>query len=159
MASILMLGLDHDMAERLSQVLRGLSHDVIITNSLAESLRDRTARVIFAAGDSPRYREIVQKLTSKRPDAAVILVNRHPDDGRWLDALELGAADYCGAPFETAQIRWLVEGALHGLARTAAQDRPAFRHHAGSYKMRNTTTVISSLLDVPLKRDTASTIR
>ena len=120
MASILLLGLDHDMAEQLALVLRQLSHEVTVTNSLAASLRDRIARVIFAAGDCPRYREIVQKLTSKRPDAAVILVNRHPDDGRWLDALELGASDYCGAPFETAQIRWLVEGALHGLAMAAA---------------------------------------
>jgi len=29
-----------------------------------------------------------------------------------LDALELGAADYCGAPFEKVQIQWLLQGAL-----------------------------------------------
>jgi hypothetical protein len=63
---------------------------------------------------------MVQKLTTKRRDAAVILVNRFPEDARWLDALELGAADYCGAPFETTQVRWVVEGALYGLSKAAA---------------------------------------
>jgi hypothetical protein len=40
------------------------------------------------------------------------VVNRFPENGRWLDALEMGAADYCGAPFENVQINWLVNGAL-----------------------------------------------
>jgi|ERR1051326_7163393 DNA-binding NtrC family response regulator len=120
MASILLLGLDEDLAAPLALVLRRLSHEVTITNSLAASLRDRRAHVVFAAGDCPRYREIVQKLTGRRPDAAVILVNRHPEDARWLDALELGAADYCGAPFEATQIQWLVDGALRGLSKPAA---------------------------------------
>jgi len=120
MASILLLGLEKDLAEPLASVLRRLSHDVTLTNSLSASLRDKQARIVFAAGDCPQYREIVQKLTAKRPDAAVILVNRFPEGRRWLDALELGAADYCGAPFETTQIRWLVDGALHGSRRAAA---------------------------------------
>jgi DNA-binding NtrC family response regulator len=120
MSSILLLGLENDLAEPLAAVLRQLRHDVTVTNSLGATLRDRRARIVFAAGDCPRYREIVQKLTSTRPDAAVILVNRFPEDERWLDALELGAADYCGAPFETIQIQWLVEGALHGLSKAAA---------------------------------------
>jgi len=119
MASILLLGLDQDLADSLSLVLRRLSHEVTLTNSVAAALKDRRAQIIFAAGDGSGYREMVQKLTTHRREAAVILVNRFPEDARWLDALELGAADYCGAPFETTQIRWLVEGALHGL-RTAA---------------------------------------
>ena len=27
----------------------------------------------------------------------------------WLDALEAGAADYCAAPFEPVQLRWLLD--------------------------------------------------
>jgi hypothetical protein len=48
------------------------------------------------------------------------VVNRFPENARWLDALELGAADYCGAPFENVQIDWLVNGALKGLQQAAA---------------------------------------
>ena len=120
MASILLPGLDNDLAEPLSLVLRQLTHEVIVTNSLQASMRELRARIVFVAGDGPHYREIVQKLTAKRHEAAVILVNRFPEDKRWLDALELGAADYCGAPFETTQIQWLVDGALHGLRKAAA---------------------------------------
>ena len=112
MASILLLGLENDLAEPLAVVLRRLAHDVTVTNSLAQSLRDRGASIVFAGGDGPRYREIVRKLTGERPDAAVILVNRFPENRRWLDALELGAADYCGAPFEPVQIQWLVDSVL-----------------------------------------------
>jgi len=120
MASILLLGLEKDLSDSLSQVLRRLSHQVMITNSLTVALRDKRARIVFVAGDGPDYREIVQNLTAERPDTAVILVNRFPEDARWLDALELGAADYCGAPFETIQVQWLVDGALHGLRKAAA---------------------------------------
>jgi len=120
MASILLLGLEDDLAEPLASVLCQLSHDVTITDSLALSLRDRRARIVFAAGDGPSYREVVRKLTDARPDVAVIVVNRFPENERWLDALELGAADYCGAPFESVQVNWVVDGALKGLERARA---------------------------------------
>ena len=120
MASVILLGLENDLAQSLTTLLRRLSHDVTVTNSLTQSLGDRRARVVFAGGDGPDYREIVRKLTAERPDAAVIVVNRLPDNTRWLDALELGAADYCGAPFESNQINWLMTGALRGLAGAVA---------------------------------------
>jgi len=44
------------------------------------------------------------------------MVNRVPENSRWLDALELGASDYCGAPFETVQVRWLVDAVLRSTA-------------------------------------------
>ena len=120
MATILLLGLEDDLAEPLAVILRRLSHDVLITNSLSAALSDRYARIVFAGGDGPGYRSIVRNMTATRPDTAVILVNRFPENARWLDALELGATDYCGAPFEPAQISWVVDGALNGLERVAA---------------------------------------
>jgi DNA-binding NtrC family response regulator len=52
------------------------------------------------------------RMATARPELPVVLVNRHPENSRWLDALELGAADYCGAPFEPTQLRWLVGSIL-----------------------------------------------
>ena len=112
MATILLLGLETDLSEQLAAVLRNLAHEVVITNSLERSLNDSRASVVFAGGDTPGYREIIGKLTGERPRTPVIVVNRFPENGRWLDALEMGAADYCGAPFENVQINWLVNGAL-----------------------------------------------
>jgi DNA-binding NtrC family response regulator len=120
MATILLLGLEKDLSEQLAAVLRSLAHDVLITASLECSSIDRRASMVFAGGDSPGYREIIGNLTAARPGTPVIVVNRFPENGRWLDALELGAADYCGAPFENVQIDWLVNGALKGLQQRAA---------------------------------------
>src|SRR5689334_10874574 len=108
MASILMLGLENDMAEQLSQVLRQDGHIVETANSVERAIQHHGAEIVFAGGDGPEYTYLLRKLASSRPDLPVVLVNRHPQNSRWLDALELGAADYCGAPFESTHMRWLV---------------------------------------------------
>jgi DNA-binding response OmpR family regulator len=54
------------------------------------------------------------------PDIPVIAVTRMPESKQWLDALEAGALDYCGAPFERIQIRWIMDTVLGRLARQAA---------------------------------------
>ncbi len=41
------------------------------------------------------------------PELPVVVVSRLPDTGEWLEALDLGAADYIAAPFEPVQMRWL----------------------------------------------------
>ena len=44
-------------------------------------------------------------------------ITRLPDVPRWLDALEAGARDYCGAPFECIQLRWILGSITPGRAR------------------------------------------
>lgn len=39
----------------------------------------------------------------------MVVVSRLPEVEGWLNALEAGAADYCAAPFEPAQLGWLLE--------------------------------------------------
>ena len=43
------------------------------------------------------------------PQSPLVVVSRLPDTGEWLDALEGGAVDYCAAPFESIQMKWLLE--------------------------------------------------
>jgi DNA-binding response OmpR family regulator len=112
MATILLLGLENDMAQDLARVLRKTGHEVETAGSLEAAVRNRNADVIFAGGDAPDYRETVRRLVARRPDAPLVLVNRLPENMRWLEALELGAADYCGAPFEATQVRWIVDSVL-----------------------------------------------
>ncbi len=120
MASILLVRLPGDLAEPLSRVLHSQGHRTILTNSVESAIRKTEASILFVGGDGSDYRAVVQELARRRRDAAVIVVNRLPENMRWLDALELGAADYCGAPFEPIQIRWLIEGAQRGLGVRAA---------------------------------------
>jgi len=114
MASILLFGLDYDLETALARILRQMNHTVRVAGSLAAALQETGAQILFAGGDRDDYGETIRLLVAKRPATAVVVVNRLPENGRWLDALELGAADYCGAPFERVQIQWLVEGVLRG---------------------------------------------
>jgi len=43
------------------------------------------------------------------PDLPVVVVSRLPDTHEWLEVLESGADDYIAAPFETVQLRWLLD--------------------------------------------------
>ena|SRR5438067_11778814 len=112
MATILLLGMENDLADQLSQVLLEHGHHVQKTDSIEAAMRSCGTQIVFAGGDGPDYRETVSQLTANRPGVPVVLVNRLPENARWLDALELGAADYCGAPFEPVQMRWLVDSVL-----------------------------------------------
>jgi DNA-binding NtrC family response regulator len=111
MASILLFGLESDLADSLGGILRQQGHDVRVTDSI--QMADIPGpHIVFAGGDGPDYREVVRRIMAVRPGMPVVLVNRHPENGRWLDALELGAADYCGAPFEPVQVQWVVNSVL-----------------------------------------------
>jgi DNA-binding NtrC family response regulator len=120
MACILILGLENDLADQLSQVLRPDGHTLESAVSVDQAIRSRAAELVFAGGDGPEYSYVLRKLASARPDLPVVLVNRHPENARWLDALDLGAADYCGAPFEPVQMRWLVDSVQRQVAAAAA---------------------------------------
>jgi chemotaxis response regulator CheB len=39
-------------------------------------------------------------MKQERPGVPVVVVSRLPEASLWLNVLELGAADYCAAPFE-----------------------------------------------------------
>jgi hypothetical protein len=57
----------------------------------------------------PSARPILREALALFPRTPVVVVSRLPEVEGWLDALEEGAADYCAPPFETIQIRWLLE--------------------------------------------------
>jgi DNA-binding response OmpR family regulator len=112
MATILLLGLENDVAGSLARVLRKIEHDFATADSIEAAARTRNVDTVFMNGDAPDYRETLIRLAARRPDLPVVVVNRLPENARWLDALELGAADYCGAPFEPVQVGWVVDSVL-----------------------------------------------
>jgi DNA-binding response OmpR family regulator len=122
MAKIILFGLDNDLADQLRKVLGQQGHQVQGSDSL-EALEIWSADILFAGGDGPDYRQTVSDLTRLHPRLPLVLVNRHPENHRWLDALELGAADYCGAPFEPRQMTWLIDSVMRqsrGVTASAA---------------------------------------
>ncbi|SPF56469.1 Response regulator receiver protein [Candidatus Sulfopaludibacter sp. SbA4] len=119
MAYITLLGLENDLAEQLTDVLGAQQHHVRITDSVDDAVR-QGADIVFSTGDAPNYRELIRELASRAGDLAVVVVSRFPENSRWLDALELGAADYCGAPFEPVMMRWLVDSVMRRPRAAAA---------------------------------------
>jgi DNA-binding NtrC family response regulator len=106
MANVLLLGLDSCLAEDLSRVLRHLGHTVTVSAGLEASLDASNADLVFT--DSHELHAAL----SLHPRLPVIVTSRLPEVAAWLNALEAGAADYCGAPFEPTQVRWVLDTAL-----------------------------------------------
>ena len=58
------------------------------------------------------YCALLKALKRRSLKPAVVVASRLPEVSAWLDALEHGAANYCAAPFESRDIRWILEAAL-----------------------------------------------
>jgi DNA-binding NtrC family response regulator len=113
MANIVLTGLEFYIQAELTRVLDRLGHQVFISRNSIPS----TADVVFCNGDVENGPAMLRAIRAVRPELPVVVVTRQPDVGKWLDALDAGAADYCSAPFETIQVRWLLDAVLgHGAA-------------------------------------------
>ena len=103
----LLLGLTEDLAGELLAPLKSCAvnaHAVDRVRDVAESSVD----IIFCGADV----NLVSELRSAKPDAPIVVVSRLPEVSDWLDSIEAGATDYCAAPFENAQIKWIVETSM-----------------------------------------------
>lgn len=67
------------------------------------------ADIVFCGHERPVYQTAVEQYAQ----LPVVVVSRLPEVSDWLDALEAGAADYCAAPFEPTQLRWLLQTHVH----------------------------------------------
>jgi len=114
MAKILLFGLDHSLTDELNPVLKELGQIVQIAPSASGVLEHTDANLVFAAGES------LGAVRNQRPELPVVVVSRLPEVSGWLDALDAGASDYCGAPFEPTQVRWVLDSSLRsGYSRAA----------------------------------------
>lgn len=109
MSHIALLGLPDDLGNQLTRVLLEESHQVSQKRFLSDVRRLPVSSAVFISGDSPDYRRTLCLLREIHPNLPVIVVTRQCDAWHWLDALDAGAADYCGAPFERIQLRWILE--------------------------------------------------
>lgn len=117
----LLFGLSEDLAGELlrplsklcgniESVAKGREHDSLST------LADSSAEIIFCGADTG----VVTRLRESKPGAPIVVVSRHPEVSGWLDSIEAGASDYCAAPFETAQVQWILETSMRAARPVAA---------------------------------------
>jgi CheY-like chemotaxis protein len=120
MSRIVLLGMPEDVAGQLTRVLLEEQHLVSRKQSCVDVRCGVEPDVAFIYGDGPEFVQTLADLRTSEPRLPVIVATRLPEAGRWLDALDAGAADYCGAPFERIQVRWI----LDTVSRAAGSDAP-----------------------------------
>ena len=109
MARILLIGLEPSIADELRRVLGQLGQNVETSTAGAADVE-----LVFAPETD------LACIQRSFPGVPVIVVSRVPEVSSWLRALEQGAADYCGAPFEARQLRWALNSSLAPANRIAA---------------------------------------
>ena len=107
----LFFGLTDDLARELLKPLAPFCRNVRASSNLDPC---SNADVIFCSAD----RDMVGQLRSLNPAASIVVVSRHPEVSDWLDSIEAGATDYCAAPFESTQLKWILESSRLVQARS-----------------------------------------
>lgn len=120
MSRVVLLGIAGDLADQLTLVLREEAHQVSRMQSYEDARWEINPEVAFICGDGADFIDNLCILLEREPQLPVVVVTRLPETGRWLDALEAGARDYCGAPFERVQVRWIMETVCPRAHRLAA---------------------------------------
>ena len=117
MSRVTLLGLPDDVGNQLARVLLDESCQVSRRLYVSDLRRNSNCAAVFISGDTPEYPRTLSLLREAHPGLPVIVVTRQPETRCWLDALEAGATDYCGAPFEHIQLRWILASILSHAAR------------------------------------------
>lgn len=120
MAKVILLGLEISAARQIESALQNENHRVVNRSLEASDAEVLDADIVFASGDGKQYVSLLKRVRESRPALPFVVVTRLPETSDWLDALEAGATDYCSAPFEPHQLRWLMESALPRACPAAA---------------------------------------
>jgi DNA-binding NtrC family response regulator len=98
----LLFELDESLAAPLTSALAECQWQAVSAQKMP---RNSQPGIVFCSPD----REVLARAFHSCANLPVVVVSRLPEVDGWLDALEAGAADYMAAPFETPQLRWLLQ--------------------------------------------------
>jgi DNA-binding response OmpR family regulator len=110
----LLLGLTDDLAGELLKPLKSCAVKAQAVDGVRE-VAESPVDIIFCGADV----NLVSELRSAKPEAPIVVVSRLPEVSDWLDSIEAGATDYCAAPFENAQVKWIVESSMRAASMGA----------------------------------------
>jgi DNA-binding NtrC family response regulator len=121
---VLLFQLEENLKQELEPVLTNaqLALDPEACSNLAECrnrIEEQRPYMVFSHF-SPDLVELLHSLKEPVSRTPVIVVSRDPNAHEWIEAMEAGAADYCAAPFELHQIRWIVQANARPSLMTAA---------------------------------------
>lgn len=120
--TILLIGLDQNLAEELGAKIAENESRVYKTpgSDDCEKVLDRVCPdLVFCPSDRRHFLNVLAAARRSPRRVPVVAVSRAPEVTEWLDAMEAGASDYCGAPFESRDIRWILTTNLERRSLTA----------------------------------------
>lgn len=126
-ARIVLLGLEDSLATELGEVLARQGQAVYRVPFYSgpdwlRAIHEVRADVVFCSSDRSRYLPLIEALhqveNNKLP---IVVVSHSPEVSDWLDAMDAGASDYCAAPFEARQMRWILDSTLKDRNFTAVR--------------------------------------
>jgi len=109
---ILLYGLPAELSRELRDVLITTHHVPDIEDEeeiRAGSVSWPEIDLVFCPAERGSLATLLQATAQQRPRLRIIATSRLPETAEWLDSVEAGASDYCAAPFEATQIRWLLD--------------------------------------------------
>ena len=111
-ATVLFYNLDPSLSGELRSALGDATPEMAPANcaTLDETLemaRKTEPQVIFCSY-SRQLISLLASLDESLRRIPVVVVTRHPETREWIDSIEAGASDYCSAPFEPRQLRWII---------------------------------------------------
>jgi DNA-binding NtrC family response regulator len=123
----LLLGLEGTVFGKLSKILSQQKHSVLsrpfrpTPRSLEVSLRlvvNSGAEVVCCSADPQQLASLIEAMHQRQLRVPVVVVSADPNTSEWLDAIESGAWDYLGTPFESTHIQHVLENASKCSNRT-----------------------------------------
>lgn len=106
MRLISLIGFPDEIAEDLMTQL-GREGYCAFRSWRAEELQDQPAAV-FIFADHLGWLEAICDVRAMFSRVFLVAVTRTPDHGKWLDALDAGANDYCAMPLDARQFASLL---------------------------------------------------
>jgi DNA-binding NtrC family response regulator len=108
---VLLFGLEEPLAAELASALaaEGLAFR---QSSRLEAAVEPGICLVFCSAEKETCALLLDFVRQENLALPVVVVSPLPTTAEWLDAIELGAADYCSPPFEPLQISWLLDNAL-----------------------------------------------
>lgn len=116
MAKVLLLDLASETLAKLTRVLEAHEHTVVASSVPADA--------VFCNIDGLTPDGVRLVVAAHNP-APVIAVTGPAAQGKWLDAMEHGAANYCSEPIEESEILFTLASALCALERTGPREPAA----------------------------------
>jgi DNA-binding NtrC family response regulator len=95
-------------------------------NGCHHLLAESAGNMVFCPPQFPLLPELIA--AARLRHAPVVVVAENPTETEWLDVLDAGACDYIAPPFDSVQMRWLLDVCLS----RPAGDEPPLRVQASS---------------------------